>query len=98
MPIKDKYISENDCYLGKVNVEYKYTEDTDTIFNDQNYQQYYKDKSKIADKTLNGKIDKVIRYEKKGMDHMKIRLRKFRIPELGDKMVSAVTDRRECVE
>ena len=96
IPIKDKYISENDCYLGKVNVENKYTEDTDTIFNDQNYQQYYKDKSKIADKTLNGKIDKVIRYDKKGVDQIKIRLRKFRIPELGDKMASSHGQKGVC--
>jgi len=96
MPIKDRYISENDCYLGKVNVVQKYTEDTDAIFNDQNYQNYYKDKSKIADKTLNGKIDKVIRYEKKGLDHIKIRLRKFRIPELGDKMASSHGQKGVC--
>ena len=36
----------------------------DVIFNDEIVQKVYKDKSKIADKTVSGKVDKVLVYEK----------------------------------
>ena len=96
-PIENEYIHENDCYIGKVNVESKHIKDaSDTIFNDNNIQKYYKDKSKIADKTVNGKIDKVVIYENNGMKQLKVRLRKFRIPELGDKMASSHGQKGVC--
>ena len=96
-PIENEYINENDCYIGKVNVESKYIKDAnDTIFNDNNIQKFYKDKSKIADKTINGKIDKVIIYENNEMKQLKVRLRKFRIPELGDKMASSHGQKGVC--
>lgn len=96
MPIPNKYISENDCYLGKVNIEYKQNDNNESIFNEQNHLQYFKDKSKIADKTLSGTIDKVIRYDHNGLDQVKIKLRKFRIPELGDKMASTHGQKGVC--
>nr|QOI90433.1 DNA-directed RNA polymerase subunit 2 [Pyramimonas orientalis virus] len=97
LPIKNKYISEQDCYLGKVNMEMKRMEDSDkAVFNDQVIQHVYTDKSKIADKTVSGTIDKVLQYDHNGMQQVKIRLRKFRIPELGDKMASSHGQKGVC--
>ena len=97
LPKINKYISEHDCYLGKVNIETKHIGTTDdVIFNDQGLQKFYKDKSKIADKTVSGTVDKVLRYDKNGLDQVKIRLRKFRIPEPGDKMASSHGQKGVC--
>jgi DNA-directed RNA polymerase II subunit RPB2 len=96
LPKKNKYISESDCYLGKVNIETKRSEDNDDVVFDQGYQHVYKDKSKVADKTLSGTIDKVLQYEHNGMKQVKIKLRKFRIPELGDKMASSHGQKGVC--
>jgi DNA-directed RNA polymerase II subunit RPB2 len=96
LPIKNKYISENDCYLGKVNIETKRSEDNDDVVFDQGVQHMYKDKSKVADKTLSGTIDKVLQYDHNGMKQVKIKLRKFRIPELGDKMASSHGQKGVC--
>jgi DNA-directed RNA polymerase II subunit RPB2 len=97
MPKKNAYINEDDCYLGKVNIETKHVgASDDVIFNDQGLQQFYKDKSKVADKTVSGTVDSVLRYEKNGLDQVKIRLRKFRIPELGDKMASSHGQKGVC--
>ena len=98
IPIENNYISENDCYLGKINIEAVEKETTDeTVFNNQNVSYVYKDKSLVADKTLSGTIDKVLKYENnQGVNQVKIRLRKFRIPELGDKMASSHGQKGVC--
>ena len=97
LPIKNKYISEDDCYLGKVNIEGRHVEEKEeVIFNDQVVKSFYKDKSKVADKTLSGTIDKVITYDHNNLKQVKIKLRKFRIPELGDKMASSHGQKGVC--
>ena len=96
-PIEDEYITTNDCYIGKLNVQSKPIKNAeDVIFNDEIVQKVYKDKSKIADKTVSGKVDKVLVYEKDAYKKTKIKLRKFRIPELGDKMASSHGQKGVC--
>lgn len=47
----------------------------------------YIDKSKIADKTIDGIVDKVLVFDdEQGQRNVKVRMRKMRQPELGDKM------------
>lgn len=99
IPKENKYISENDCYLGKVSIEMirKDADQESSIFNDNNVEYLYKDKSKVADKTLSGTIDSVLKYKNnKGLNQVKIKLRKFRIPELGDKMASSHGQKGVC--
>ena len=96
-PIEDEYITTNDCYIGKLNVQSKPVKNAeDVIFNDEIVQKVYKDKSKIADKTISGKVDKVLVYTKDDYKKTKIKLRKFRIPELGDKMASSHGQKGVC--
>ena len=78
LPIVNEYIKEGDAYLGKV----MYNAATGTNIS----------KCDIAGKTMEGFIDKVVVYTRgKGTDKKrvaKIRIRKPRMPELGDKMGS----------
>ena len=76
MPIVGKKIYENDCIFGLLNRE--------TAVVNNEYTQSYRNTSKVADKTIEGTVDKVVT-----VDHvLKVRLRKVKIPELGDKMSS----------
>ena len=86
-PIENKYISEDDVYLGKVSMNTKDTRET--VFSDFKKVEYYKDKSIIADKTLNAIVDKVYVHSEGKTRKMKMRMRKFRIPVLGDKLASS---------
>ena len=74
LPIVNEYIEEGDAYLGKV----LYSAETGK----------YTSKCDIADKTMGGFVDKVIMYPGKDGRITKIRFRKTRVPEMGDKLAS----------
>ena len=99
-PKRNHHIGENDAYLGMVKVELQQgrgTEDRDVIFSDQSVKKVYKDVSKVAGKTLSGVVDDVIDYElPNGYRQVKIRVRKFKVPELGDKMASTHGQKGVC--
>ena len=94
-PLLNKYIKEGDAYIGKTRIESEYVEEEGAnIFGNKVKKEFYYDKSSIASKTLSGTIDKVFVYT--GDDNLKvckIRLRKFRTPELGDKVCSTIAQK-----
>ena len=99
LPIKNSYISEDDCYLGMVSMQNQKTigKEDEIIFSDQATNKQYKDVSKIAKKFDNGVIDNVIKYDRgDGLHQVKIRMRKFKTPELGDKMSSTHGQKGVC--
>jgi len=91
LPVINSVIKEGDVYLGKCKVtvqEVKGKEQGDAIEQVRS-QDTYEDKSLKGDKTVSGMIDKVFVSRGKGDDkHVKIRFRKVRTPELGDKCAS----------
>lgn len=99
LPIINSYISEEDCYLGMVSVQNHKTvgKDDEIIFSDQATNKVYKDISKIAKKFDNGTVDDVIKYDiGGGLNQVKVRMRKFKLPELGDKMSSTHGQKGVC--
>jgi DNA-directed RNA polymerase II subunit RPB2 len=89
MPKLNSYIKENDAIIGKTKVTTVLKEDKTNIFGNEIKQEIYNDRSLIADKTVSGKVDKVFIYKNNdNMNVCKLRLRKTRIPELGDKSCS----------
>lgn len=90
MPKLESYMDEDDCIIGKCmkNVEYTLNGDPQKdIYVSRTEQVTYKSKCEIADKTTVGFIDKLVMFEnEKGEKQAKIRMRKVRVPELGDKM------------
>lgn len=89
-PKLNVYISENDAIIGKAVEKVEFVETaSENIFGNKVKKTLYSDKSMIADKTISGIVDKVVVYDNtEGFKTCKIRLRKVRIPELGDKMAS----------
>jgi DNA-directed RNA polymerase II subunit RPB2 len=89
MPKLNTTINENDAIIGKTKITTILKEDNLNIFGNEIKQEIYSDRSLIADKTVSGKVDKVFVYKNNdNMNVCKLRLRKTRIPELGDKSCS----------
>jgi DNA-directed RNA polymerase beta subunit len=84
------YVHENDAVVGKCLIKTELEDDTSSnIFNNKIKKELYYDKSYIADKTVAGIVDKVYVYnDGENTKTCKIRYRKFKIPELGDKLAS----------
>ena len=89
-PIMNLYIHENDVIIGKAVEKVEFVESaTENIFGNKVKKQTYTDKSMVADKTVSGIVDKVYVYNNsEGLKTCKLRLRKVKRPELGDKMAS----------
>lgn len=93
LPKLNKYIGENDAILGKMLVKTVLSDvsadASRDIFDTKVATDVLSDKSTIADKTISGIVDKVVVYNDiTDTKTCKIRLRKTRIPELGDKMAA----------
>jgi DNA-directed RNA polymerase II subunit RPB2 len=88
-PRLNSKIAEHDAYIGKVLIRPQTNADVSlsSIKNDEN-DEVFKDKSEIADKTMGGMVDKVYAYGDDGDRRCKIRMRKMRLPTLGDKHAS----------
>ena len=92
-PKNEEVLGDDDIFIGKGLMSTKYIEDDDdkdNIFKTKRKQITFRDKSILAAKKYQGsKIDRVVVYKnKKGLREVKIRFRKIRVPELGDKMGS----------
>jgi len=99
LPKKNVYIREGDAVIGKCQIQTEYIDETEgdgqgdnnalSLFGNKKKVHTYRDMSKIADKTISGFVDKVfVYYDKAGVKTCKMRLRKVRIPDLGDKAAS----------
>ncbi len=87
-PKVNSQIHEGDVYLGKCNMKKSMVE---------GMMDEYRDVSEKGDKTFTGTIDKVfVSRNEDGNRRVKMRLRKMRKPELGDKMASRMGQKGIC--
>lgn len=88
-PKLNSYVSEGDAILGRTKIATELVDDDNlqtSIFGSKIKKEMYYDRSMVCDKTVSGIIDKVFVYNnEQNLKTCKIRLRKIRIPELGDK-------------
>lgn len=89
-PNLNVYIAENDAIIGKTLIKTEFVEEgVENIFGNKVKKELYYDKSLVADKTISGIVDKVIVYNDiENIKTCKVRFRKVRFPELGDKLAS----------
>lgn len=91
-PVLNSYIVESDAYLGRTKIKTEYVEDktdVNNIFGNKTKREVYSDRTLVADKTMSGIVDKVFVYKNdENKRTCKIRFRKTRVPELGDKLCS----------
>jgi DNA-directed RNA polymerase II subunit RPB2 len=92
-PKINSYIGEGDAILGRTKIATEMVEDDNlqtSIFGSKVKKEMYYDRSMIADKTMSGTVDKVYVYtNEQNLKTCKLRFRKIRLPELGDKSCSA---------
>ena len=99
IPKENSYIQENDVILGKVRISKEFVEDkfNQNIFEKKIEKKSYTNVSIVGDETYNGFIDKVYVYEgENNLKKIKLRFRKFMIPDLGDKMGSRHGQKGVC--
>lgn len=92
-PVVNTFVTEGDAIVGKTLIKGEMAEDSSTaaaaLFGNKIKKELYYDKSLVADKTVSGIIDKVYVYQDtENVKTCKLRLRKVKRPELGDKMAS----------
>lgn len=99
-PKVNSYIHEGDAIIGKCKIKTEYVEEENSknnIFNNKVKREVYEDKSVIADKTVSGIIDKVIVYfDDHNKKKLKIRFRKNRAADIGDKNCSRAGQKGVC--
>lgn len=95
VPLLNRYITEDDIYVGKIKTTIMNSETDETTERIRGIDNEisdkiisYADKSTIANFTDGGMIDNVIVYNKNDVKKIKIRFRKTREPVLGDKFAS----------
>jgi DNA-directed RNA polymerase II subunit RPB2 len=85
-PNENTYMRENDIIIGKIRVS-----------TNKNGDKTYTNKSIPATNIINGTIDRKFIYKKSdGLKKIKIRMRKFKIPDLGDKLASRNGQKGVC--
>jgi DNA-directed RNA polymerase II subunit RPB2 len=79
-PVQGSFITQGDAIVGKFFLSKEGVTNGDNAFE-------YKNKTLFADRTISGYVDKVVVFRnKENVREVKIRMRKYRRPELGDKM------------
>jgi DNA-directed RNA polymerase II subunit RPB2 len=111
LPKENHFIDTDKVFLGKIQSNIINKIDTDKPDNIDTKSAFdilisgnikktkYIDKSKAGNKSIKGFVDKVFVYEKdneKNIKKVKIRFRKFMIPELGDKLCSSYGQKGVC--
>jgi len=98
-PEINKFIDEDDIILGKINKKTTYVNEDDEIgvLTNKVEKIEYFDKSVKGNKSIKGFVDKVFVFEKENeLRKVKIKLRKYMKPELGDKMCSRAGQKGVC--
>lgn len=87
-PKPNVYVYENDAIIGKTLVKTILADEgVENLFGNKVKKEVYSDKSVVADKNISGIIDKVYVYRDTDNNKTcKLRFRKVKQPELGDKM------------
>jgi DNA-directed RNA polymerase II subunit RPB2 len=97
LPKLNTYIEEGDAIIGKAKVKSEMIEDPNlenNLFGARVKKEVYSDRSVIADKTVSGIVDRVFIYmDDENLKTCKIRFRKTRTPELGDKCCSRMAQK-----
>jgi DNA-directed RNA polymerase II subunit RPB2 len=92
LPKLNEYIAEGDAIIGKCRTKTKYErkgDDKNDFFIQVDKKESFESACEIADKTVSGFVDKAVMFKNKdGVKEAKVRLRKIRFPELGDKLSS----------
>lgn len=96
VPLVNRYITEDDVYVGKIKTTVTNAETDETSERIRGVEatdisdklMSYADKSTVANFTDGGMIDTVVVYMKNDVKKLKIRFRKTREPVLGDKFAS----------
>ena len=97
LPRKEAYLEEGCAYAGMVSRDRQVpSTGPPSIFADANKEAIVRDVSLVADKTLSGTVDDLAISEQDGLKQLKIRIRKFRFPVLGDKMASSHGQKGVC--
>lgn len=97
LPKKETFLEEGSVYAGMVSRDRQVSSDgPPSIFADAEREVRVRDVSLVADKTLSGTVDDLAISEQDGLKQLKIRLRKFRFPVLGDKMASSHGQKGVC--
>ena len=96
MPLLESYMDEGDCIIGKclkkTDIKLLGNPEKD-IYVAQEESVSYESKCEIVDKTTVGFVDKLVMFENENKEKIaKIRMRKVRSPELGDKMACYSAD------
>ena len=96
-PKLNAYIREKDAIVGKCRIHRQYMHNAENIFEDDDYTETYTSVCDIADRTIQGHVDKVFAYTRPdGKRVVKVKLRKVRTPEFGDKSASAHGQKGVC--
>lgn len=92
LPRRDAWLEEGDVVFGRVAVSTEQVKERadGAVLDDLVLRESYEDRSVRADKTITGFVDRVVvtRSPRHGARRAKVRLRKVRMPELGDKCAS----------
>ena len=97
LPRKEAFLEEGCAYVGMVARERSVSAaGPPSVFTDANQDMRVRDASLVADKTLSGTVDDLALSEQEGVKKLKIRMRKFRFPVLGDKMASSHGQKGVC--
>jgi DNA-directed RNA polymerase II subunit RPB2 len=91
LPKLNEYIEEGEVFVGRFNVKSERTQEKESgaVFGEGITIDTYTDRSKAGDKTITGYIDKVVTYTNDDNERkVKVKFRKMRQPELGDKCAS----------
>jgi DNA-directed RNA polymerase II subunit RPB2 len=99
-PKVNSYIHEGDAIIGRCKVKTEYVEDEKAkggIFNNKVKREVYEDRSIVADKTVSGIVDRVFVYfDEYNKKKLKIRFRKNRVVDVGDKNCSRAGQKGVC--
>lgn len=97
-PKENTYLKEDHAIIGKVKIIEKENPDKLNILGERESDFTYKSETEFLDKTTEGYVDKVyIRQNySTGMRNAKVRLRKMKIPEIGDKVASSHGQKGVC--